>query len=113
MHELSLCEGVLQVLEEQARVQHYTRVKTVWLEIGTLAGVEAEAMRFGFEVVTRGTLAEGARLEIIELPGEARCLVCHEMVQVRERYDACPECGGYPLRIRGGDALRIKELEVE
>ena len=57
MHELALCEGVLQALEEQAEAQCFTRVHAVWLEIGALAAVEPEALRFNFEVVVRGTLA--------------------------------------------------------
>jgi hydrogenase nickel incorporation protein HypA/HybF len=113
MHEMALCEGVLQVLEEYARKQGYTRVKTVWLEIGELAGVELEAMRFGFDVVTRGTLAEGAELRIIEQPGEAWCLQCAKTVRVTQRFDACPDCGGYPLQVTGGEEMRVRELEVE
>ncbi len=112
MHEMSLCEGILQILEEQARAQHYHRVKAVWLEIGALAGVEIEALRFSFEVVCRGSLAEGARLEIIGTPGQAWCMDCARTVTVNERYAACPECGGCQLHVNGGDEMRIKELEV-
>ena len=113
MHEMALCEGVVQVLEEYARKQGYSRVTTVWLEIGDLAGVEVEAMRFGFDVVTRGTLAEGAQLQIIERPGEAWCLQCAKTVPVKQRFDACPDCGSYQLQVTGGEEMRIKELEVE
>jgi len=113
MHEMALCEGVLQVLDEYAGKQGYTRVRTVWLEIGALAGVEVEAMRFGFDVVTRGTLAEGAQLQIIERPGEAWCLQCAKTGTVKQRFDACPDCGSYQLQVTGGEEMRIKELEVE
>jgi hydrogenase nickel incorporation protein HypA/HybF len=113
MHEMALCEGVVQVLEAYARKQGYSRVRTVWLEIGDLAGVEVEAMRFGFDVVTRGTLAEGAQLQIIERPGEAWCLQCAKTVPVKQRFDACPDCGSYQLQVTGGEEMRIKELEVE
>ena len=113
MHEMSICEGIVQVLEQQAALQDYNRVTVVWLEIGPLAGVELEALRFGFDVVTRQTLAQGARLEIIEMPGLAWCLNCAKMVPVRQRFEACPECGSYQLHITGGEELRIKELEVE
>jgi hydrogenase nickel incorporation protein HypA/HybF len=113
MHELSLCENVLQVLEEQSRTQSYSRVKTVWLEIGALAGVEVEAMRFGFEVVTRGTLADGSRLVIVAVPGRAWCAECANDVPLEQRFDPCPVCGGYQLQVSGGDELRIRELEVE
>lgn len=113
MHEMSLCESILKVLEEQARAQDYTRVKVVRLEIGALAGVEPEAMRFGFDVVKKGTLADQAVLEIIEVPGTAWCMPCGRTVAVQQRFDACPHCGGYQLQVTGGEELQIKELEVE
>ena len=113
MHEMSLCEGVLQILEEHAARQGFTKVKTVWLEIGGLSGVEVEAMRFAFEVVTRGTLADRAGLEIIEVPGEAWCMKCAKTVAVTQRFDGCPDCGSYQLQVTGGEEMRIKELEVE
>ena len=100
-------------MEEQAATQKFERVKSVWLEIGPLAGVELDALRFGFDVVTRNSLAEGAKLEIIEMPGQAWCLECSKTVPVSQRFDACPECGSYQLQITGGEELRIKELEVD
>jgi hydrogenase nickel incorporation protein HypA/HybF len=113
MHEMSLCAGILQILEEQARTRGFRRVKTVWIEIGGLSGVEVEAMRFGFDVVMQGSLAEGAELEVIETPGEAWCLCCRKTVPVKQRFDACPDCGGYELQVTGGEEMRIRELEVE
>ena len=113
MHEMSLCESVLQIIEQQAQTQQFRRVKTVWLEIGALSGVEPEAMRFSFEVVTQGSLADQARLEIVELPGIAWCMPCGREVAVRQLYDECPHCGSHQLQIVGGDQMRIKELEVE
>lgn len=112
MHEMALCEGVLRVLEDEAERQSFQRVKAVWLEIGTLSHVEPEAMRFCFEAVMRGTLAEGAVLEIVRPPGEAWCLGCSATVALPERGAACPSCGGYRLQVTGGDEMRIKELEV-
>lgn len=113
MHEMSLCEGVLRVLQEQAGVQQFSRVKTVWLEIGELAGVDKAAMRFGFDVVMKGSLAEGAQLEIIDSPGQAWCMQCMKPVSIRQRFDPCADCGGHQLQVTGGDEMRIKELEVE
>lgn len=113
MHEMSLCESIVQTLEEQARVQQYEKVQLVRLEIGALAGVEPEALRFGFEVVTQGTLAEGAQLDIVPVAGQAWCLPCAKKVAVSQRFDACPHCGSYQLQITSGEELRIKELEVQ
>lgn len=113
MHEMSICEGILQVLEQEACRQGFGRVKTLWLEIGPLAGVEVEALRFCFAAVVRDSLADGARLEILVTPGEGVCLACDEKVAVRQRFDPCPACGGYGVRVTRGEELRIKELEVE
>lgn len=113
MHEMALCEGVLQILEDNARQQGYQKVRTVWLEIGELSGVEVEAMRFGFDAVTRGTLAENASLEIIAVPGEAWCMQCSKAVMVKQRFEPCPDCGSYQLQVTGGEEMKIKELEVE
>jgi hydrogenase nickel incorporation protein HypA/HybF len=71
MHEMALCESVLKILEEEAAKQRFDRVESVRLEVGRLSHVEPEAMRFCFEAVTRGTLADGARLEILRPAGEA------------------------------------------
>ncbi|HET9701014.1 MAG TPA: hydrogenase maturation nickel metallochaperone HypA [Burkholderiales bacterium] len=113
MHEMSLAEGVVQIVEDYARRENFRRVKTVWLEIGRLSGVETEAMRFCFEAATRDTVAEGAKLEMLETPGSAWCLQCSEPVAVQARHDACPRCGGYQLQVTGGTEMRVKELEVE
>ncbi len=113
MHEMSLNEGVLQVLQDHAKSQGFARVKTVWLEIGELSGVEIEAMRFGFDVVMKGSLADGAKLEIIRVPGHAWCMPCEKSVQVAQLFEACPDCGSYQLQVTSGDQMQIKELEVE
>jgi len=113
MHELSLCEGVLQILEEQSWIQGFLRVSRVCLEIGALAGVEPEALRFHFDAVTRGSLAEGAILEIVAVPAQAWCLPCGEKVSIRQYFDACPQCGSHQLQVIGGEELRVQQLEVE
>jgi len=75
MHELSLAEGVLQVIEDAARAQAFSRVTMVFLELGEHAAVEREALAFCFDVVTQGSVAEGARLEISNLPGSSEMRV--------------------------------------
>ncbi len=112
MHEMSLAEGVLQIIEDAAREQDFKSVKRVTLEIGRLSCVEPEALRFCFASVMQGTLAATAELEIIEMPGRGRCEACAAEFSLESRYDACPECGGFRIRVTGGDAMRVRELEV-
>lgn len=113
MHELSLCENILQTLESCARTQAFNRVKTVYLEVGALAAVDAESLRFSFDAVTRSTLADAARLEIIHVAAAGWCESCQTTSDIRQFFDACSACGHYPLRITAGDGLKIRQLEVE
>jgi len=112
MHEMSICEGILDVLKEQARAQNFDTVKRVCLEIGPLSGVEIDALKFGFDVVMRDSIADGATLDIIETEGKAWCFSCGTTIVIGERYDPCPKCGSHQLQVTGGEELRIKELEV-
>lgn len=112
MHEMSLCEGILQIVEDQAKAQQFSEVRKIRLEIGRFAGVEIEALRFGFDVVMKNSVAQDAELEIIELPGQAFCFGCGEQVAIGDRLDPCPLCGSDRLTPTGGQEMRIKDLEV-
>lgn len=112
MHEMSLAEGVLQLIEDAAKQQNFAVVKTVWLEIGQLSGVEVEAMKFCFDAVTRDSIAQNARLEIIALPGTGWCMACAVTVPMNQVFGECPHCGGYQMQVTGGTEMRLKELEV-
>ena len=112
MHEMSLCESILEILEGAAAREGFSQVRQVRLEIGRFAGVESEALRFGFDVVTRGTVAEGAELIILDRPGRGFCFDCGDTVDLADRLDPCPRCGGARIAPAGGDEMRIKDLEV-
>ncbi|WP_421849483.1 hydrogenase maturation nickel metallochaperone HypA [Oricola sp.] len=112
MHEMAMCRNILEIIEEQAAAQGFAKVKRISLEIGPLAGVEVEALKFGFDVVTRGSLADGATIDIIRPEARARCLDCGADMVIQQRYDPCPRCGSHRLQIASGDELRVKELEV-
>ena len=112
MHEMSICEGIRSVVEEQARAHNVERIARVRVELGRFSGVEKAALDFAFEVVMRGSVAEGAELVMIDLPGKAMCYDCMKEVEIDDRLAPCPECGGGKLMPNGGDEMRIKDLEV-
>ena len=113
MHEMSLCESILDILETEARNQSFNRVTKVLLEIGELAAVEIEAMHFCYDMVVKDTVADKSELVIREIPAIAKCRQCHEQMTVKTRYEACVACGSYELDVIMGDQMKIKELEVE
>jgi hydrogenase nickel incorporation protein HypA/HybF len=109
---MSLAESVREIVDETARANGATAVATVRLEIGALSQVEVEAMRFAFEVVMRGSLAEGARLEIVETEGTAWCMACSQPVVIRRRGDGCPSCESFQLQVTGGERMRVMDIEI-
>ncbi len=113
MHEVSLCRSIRRLLEDAAARDGFSRVRRVRLEIGRFAAVEVAALRFGFAAVMRGSLAEGAELDIIALPGRAHCRDCGAEVVLDDRLAPCPACGGGRLDLAGGDEMRVKDLEVD
>ena len=112
MHEMSLCENIREILEDQAKQNGFSRVNRVWLEVGPLSCVEPDALLFGFDVVMRGSVAEGASVEIVTPAAKALCLTCQQTAEIRQRYDPCPHCGAGPMELIHGDALKISKLEV-
>lgn len=113
MHEMTLAESVLQIVEDAVQREGLRRVRAVRLEIGQLSSIEPEAMRLCFDVVARDSVAEGARLEIVVTAGAAWCIECSEQVALPELGAACPRCGGYQLRVTEGAEMRVKELDAE
>ncbi|MEJ0094991.1 MAG: hydrogenase maturation nickel metallochaperone HypA [Methylocella sp.] len=113
MHELAFAQSLVDIVEEEGRAQGFSRVRKVRVKVGALGHVEPDSLRFCFSVVSQGALAEGARLELDIVPGEAWCPRCDRNVSIAARYDFCPECGQGQLEMTAGDELRLSELEVE
>lgn len=113
MHEMSLAEGVLQIIEDYRVREPFSAVRSVVLEIGELSTVEVESLRFCFDAVVRDSVAQGAVLEIQRVPGTAFCMPCGKAVPIQALYDPCPECGSYQVQATGGTEMRVKELQVE
>lgn len=112
MHELSLADHIVRMVQEAAARENFHRVATLRLEAGALAGVEVSALRFALDAMAPGTCLEGAQIEIDEPPGRAWCARCMAEVVITSRADPCPRCGGYPVKPTGGSALRVLDLVV-
>jgi hydrogenase nickel incorporation protein HypA/HybF len=112
MHEASLAGGVLKLVEDTAEREAFSRLLSLRLEAGQLAGIDVRALRFALESLAPGTLLQGADITIDEPPGQAWCLVCGQTVALVQRGDACPGCGGYQLQPTGGTALRVLDMQV-
>jgi hydrogenase nickel incorporation protein HypA/HybF len=113
MHELSIAQSVIEQVEETARNEKATRVLTVTLSIGTLSGVEREALEFVFPMAAEGTLADGAALRVETIQAKLKCRACQTEADARIPLLTCAQCGSGDVEISGGRDLFIKSVELE
>lgn len=112
MHEMSLAGGILKLVEDAASREGFARVSRLNLQCGKLAGVELAALRFALDVVSRGTVLDGAEFVIDEPAGDGLCMACGQPVAVTQRGQDCPHCGSGQVVARGGDQLRVVDMIV-
>jgi hydrogenase nickel incorporation protein HypA/HybF len=114
MHELSLVESILRIVEEYAAKDGFRRVNALRLTCGKLSSVDPMSLRFAFEVQSKGTSAEGAALELDVQPAMIRCLTCEKDINI-DRFEAqCPVCKGFEVLLVGGtEELKLLELDVD
>lgn len=108
MHELGITRSVVAICAENSGGEV---VKRVTLEIGKLSAILPEAVRFCFDIVAKGTVVEGATLEILEIPGKAFCRTCRNEVLLSDIVGRC-SCGSNDLEIVAGEELKVKEMEL-
>ena len=113
MHELSIAEGIIQAVEKTAIAAGVSRIISVHIAVGELAGVDISALRFAWQSVTRDGLAQNANLQIERPEGRAWCLDCATTVALHRHGDPCPKCGGYHLAPTQGHELKVIDIEVQ
>jgi hydrogenase nickel incorporation protein HypA/HybF len=112
VHELSIAQSLLEIVEEEARPYSGARVTWIKLRIGQLSAVVPDALRFAFEAITRGGIAEGAVLEIEEVPLRIRCHQCDKGFTVEDPFMVCPQCEGNDVEMVSGRELEIRSMEI-
>ncbi len=105
-------ESVREIVEDAARAHHARRVVNVRLRLGVLAAVDAEALRFCFDVVMQGGVADGATLVIEREPGEGWCWDCAAVVTLAAEASTCPVCAGHRLQVTGGTDMRVQDIDL-
>jgi hydrogenase nickel incorporation protein HypA/HybF len=110
MHEMSIIQGIIDICGQHAGGR---RVLAVDVEIGELSSVVPESIEFCFEACSQGTLLEGARINIIRIPGRGQCLDCGADTPLPALFGACQLCGGYRVEVVAGEEMRVKEIEID
>lgn len=113
MHELAIATSLVETAVRTAAAHRAARVSRLRLLLGSLAGVERNALEFSFPIAARGTLCEGAVLEIVPVPARGTCPRCRTTADVNDLMAPCGQCGDWPLEVSGGRDMTLESLEVD
>ena len=110
MHELSLSSAIVATVEKHADGRP---VRIVNLRLGRLRQVVPESLEFYFDVVARGTVCEGAKLELEAVPAELRCSACGHEWELEKPPFWRPACSGRELSVVAGNEFQVESIEIE
>lgn len=113
MHEVSIVSNIFEIINENIKVHNLKKVSKVILKIGDMTCVEENAIRFSFEVFSKGTPVEKAELIIKKIKSSAFCENCSETFDVSFLNKICPKCNTFSSNVITGYELQIDELEGE
>ena len=114
MHELSVTESILSVALEAAQKAGARRIIAINLVIGDLSSIVDDSVQFYFDLLSQGTLAEGASLRFQREPAVATCAECgHQFQAIPPLVPVCPQCSGMRLAVQGGQGFSMDSIEVD
>ena len=109
MHELSIAEELLYIIEKRAGQEGIQKVDRINLRIGEHSGVFPDSLEFAFEVLSKDKITEGAHIYIEMVEAKFRCMNCGTFTGTGA--EKCPSCGSSDLTFSGGDELEITSFE--
>jgi len=114
MHELSLINSLLKIVDDYATAEGFNKVNALKLSFGRLSCLDRQSLEFAFSVQSAGTKAEGATLVFEILPARILCLNCDRESAMDETWDHCPACQSPDVMLTGGtEELKLLEMDVD
>ena len=111
MHELSITEHLLADCIRNAEAQNASKIRVIRLCIGQLRGIVPDCIQIYLDMLSEGTIAEGARIEAEFPPVRVRCRDCRKEGEITPHHLACPHCGSLRLKLLSGNTASGNGLE--
>lgn len=113
MHELAITQSILDIAEKVCREHNARHVREVRICLGAYSGVVPACVQDYFDVISAGTIAENARLNIKTLPVIMKCRTCRWQGEIDRMHIMCPACQGTDLKMIQGREFYVESLEVD
>lgn len=113
MHEMTITQSLLDLVLEEAAKTRASKVVLINVVLGEMSSVADRSIRSNFDLISRGTPAEGAELSFRNVPKQARCLKCAHTFRPDDICWQCPKCQSVEFEIITGNELYVESIEVE
>ena len=113
MHELGIAQGMLKIALEYAAKNHAAHITALNVQMSAAADESEDSLRFHIENLSRGTPAQGARVEITRVPTQMKCLDCGNEFALDSTDVMCPRCSGRRVRSLVQDEFKLASIDVE
>ena len=113
MHELSVCQSMLQQVETIAAQHQAKQVSVVKVQIGPLSGIEPHLLSQAFPLACAGTIAAAAELVMETLPVRILCNSCGQESEIPANKLVCTHCGDWQTQLLSGDEMLLASVELE
>ncbi len=113
MHELSMCNAIINRVRTAAEKNNCTRILSVTLEIGALHQIIPEIMDTAWQTVSNHTCADGSTLIIKTIPLTLHCHDCNAEYCIHTGIPRCPTDGTHQSEIIHGKEMNIISFEGE
>ncbi len=113
MHELAITQSILDISLKAAQAHSARRIRAIRLTIGPFSGIVPECVQMYLDVLAKGTIAEGAKIEAVTVPLRVQCRACGQVSEIDRRHIACPACGSVDLHRLSGREFLVESLEED
>ena len=110
MHELSIVMGIIDIAKAELKKANLKKVDEIELDVGTLAGIEFEALDFAWQMAVQDTVLATAKRKINKIEAKAKCISCEHIFLTKSVFDQCPKCNEIFSEILSGKELKVKTL---
>ena len=113
MHELSVTQSILNIALESAKKADAKRINKIKIAVGEMTGYVPQYVQEYFNVVSRDTIAEGAKLEFNKISAAAKCNGCGQETKLTDYRFVCAHCGGRDLKLVHGREFLVESIDVD
>ncbi len=113
MHELYATQAILEKAIQKANEAKAKRIVNMHLVVGEISTYTDESVQFYWDDISKGTLAEGAKLNFRHVQAEAQCMACFTKYHPTNGEIICPKCKSVGAKILAGEEFFMEALDVE